>query len=147
MIGFVIALQVVVALFLILVVLLQPGNRGGVSAAFGGAGGDTVFGARGANTFLAKLTFGAAVLFMVCNLVLSFMSTPHSAVASVAGDTAAEAPAADEKETVEAAKPAEAGAAKAAAPAEAAPAENAPASGAGKKAPAEAPPAAAPANP
>ncbi|HXW60683.1 MAG TPA: preprotein translocase subunit SecG, partial [Myxococcota bacterium] len=35
MLTFVIILQVLVALFLILVVLLQPGNRGGASAALG----------------------------------------------------------------------------------------------------------------
>ena len=71
-----IVLQVIVAVFLILVVLLQPGNRGGASAALGGAGSETAFGGRGANTFLAKLTFGAAVMFMVTNFALAFMSTP-----------------------------------------------------------------------
>lgn len=75
MLAFVIVLQVLVALFLIMVVLLQPGNRGGASAALGGAGSDTVFGGRGANTFLSKLTFGAAVCFMVTNLALSYMSS------------------------------------------------------------------------
>src|ERR1700752_2396739 len=75
MLAFVIVLQVLVALFLILVVLLQPGNRGGASAALGGAGSDTVFGGRGANTFLSKITFGAAICFMVTNFALSFMSS------------------------------------------------------------------------
>jgi preprotein translocase subunit SecG len=73
MLAFVIVLQILVALFLIGVVLLQPGNRGGASAALGGAGSDTVFGARGANTFLSKLTFGAAVCFMVTNFAISYM--------------------------------------------------------------------------
>jgi preprotein translocase subunit SecG len=75
-----IVLQVIVAIFLILVVLLQPGNRGGMSAALGGAGGETVFGARGANTFLSKLTFGAAAVFMVTSVTLSFMSLPPKSV-------------------------------------------------------------------
>ena len=85
MLTFVIVLQVLVALFLIMVVLLQPGNKGGASAALGGAGSDTVFGARGANTFLSKLTFGAAVCFMVTNFALSYMSTAsgNSAVLKV----------------------------------------------------------------
>lgn len=75
MLTFVVILQVLVALFLIMVVLLQPGNRGGASAALGGAGSDTVFGGRGANTFLSKITFGAAICFMVTNFALSFMSS------------------------------------------------------------------------
>jgi len=72
---FVIILHVVVALLLTLVVLLQPGNKGGMGAAFGGAGGATVFGGRGANTFLAKLTAGAAVLFMVTSMSLAYLSS------------------------------------------------------------------------
>ncbi|MES2504366.1 MAG: preprotein translocase subunit SecG [Myxococcota bacterium] len=80
MLAFLIILQVVVAVFMILVVLLQPGNKGGSSAAFGGSGSDTTFGGRGANTFLSKLTFGAAAAFMITNLALSLMS---SHVASV----------------------------------------------------------------
>jgi len=75
MLTFVIILQVLVALFLIMVILLQPGNKGGASAALGGAGSDTVFGARGANTFLSKITFGAAICFMVTNFALSYMSS------------------------------------------------------------------------
>ncbi|USN50608.1 MAG: preprotein translocase subunit SecG [Myxococcales bacterium] len=75
MLALVVVLQVLVALFLIMVVLLQPGNRGGASAALGGAGSDTVFGGRGANTFLSKITFGAAVCFMVTNFALSYMSS------------------------------------------------------------------------
>jgi len=82
MLAFFVVLQVFVALFLILVVLLQPGNRRGIGGALGlgGGGGDTVFGARGANTFLAKLTMVAAVLFMVSNLSISLMSTQKSDV-------------------------------------------------------------------
>jgi preprotein translocase subunit SecG len=94
MIAFVITLQVLVALFLILVVLLQPGNRGGSAAALGGAGSDTVFGARGANTFLSKITFGAAVCFMLTNLMLSFMSSADGSksVLKVLEEKAKEAP-------------------------------------------------------
>lgn len=120
MLAFVIVLQVLVALFLIMVVLLQPGNRGGASAALGGAGSDTVFGGRGANTFLSKITFGAAVCFMVTNFALSYMSstTGSSAVlkALEKSSSGASAPAAASDE----AKPATE-----AAPAEAAPTEEA----------------------
>ena len=46
MLTFVVIIHVFVSLLLIAVVLLQPGNKGGVSAALGGAGGSTVFGGR-----------------------------------------------------------------------------------------------------
>lgn len=103
MLAFIVTLQVLVALFLILVVLLQPGNRGGSAAALGGAGSDSVFGARGANTFLSKLTFGAAICFMITNLALSFMSSSggNKAVLKVLEEQAKEAPAkTDTKEEV-----------------------------------------------
>ena len=80
MLPFLITLQVFVAVFMILVVLLQPGNKGGASAALGGAGSDTAFGGRGANSFLAKLTFGAAAAFMITNLALALLSTPAASV-------------------------------------------------------------------
>lgn len=104
MLAFVIVLQVLVALFLILVVLLQPGNRGGASAALGGAGSDTVFGARGANTFLSKLTFGAAVCFMMTNIALSYMSSLSGSNASVF-DKAGNVPAATKPSTEPVANP------------------------------------------
>lgn len=88
---FLIVLHVLVCVFLILFVLLQPGARGGVGAAFGGAGGQTVFGGRGANTFLAKLTAASAVIFMITSISLSYFVSKSSSVMKdrvPAGDTA-----------------------------------------------------------
>lgn len=79
---FLVVLHVLVCLFLILFVLLQPGARGGVGAAFGGAGGATVFGGRGANTFLAKLTAAAAVIFMLTSISLSYFESSSTSVMS-----------------------------------------------------------------
>ena len=80
MTAFLIILHVLVCVFLILFVLLQPGARGGVGAAFGGAGGQTVFGGRGANTFLAKLTAAAAIIFMVTSISLSYFVSHTTSV-------------------------------------------------------------------
>jgi preprotein translocase subunit SecG len=70
---FVTIIHVAVALFMILVVLVQGGNQGGVGAAFGGGNAQGVFGASGATTFLGKLTYGAAFIFMVTTLTLTVM--------------------------------------------------------------------------
>jgi preprotein translocase subunit SecG len=121
MTAFLVVLHVLVSLFLILFVLLQPGSRGGVGAAFGGAGGQTVFGGRGANTFLAKLTAAAAVIFMITSITLSFFGSSSS---SVMAGRAKPAAAATDAKPADAAVPAEAAAPAAAAPAApAAPAE------------------------
>ena len=84
--------HVFVCLFLILVVLLQTGKGADVAAAFGGSS-QTAFGARGASTFLSKMTTVSAVVFMLTSLVLSLMSSgPTSSVLENA--PAAQAPAA-----------------------------------------------------
>ena len=66
-------LHTIVALFMILVVLVQGGNSGGVGAAFGGGNTQGVFGASGATTFLGKLTYGAALIFMMTTLSLTII--------------------------------------------------------------------------
>ena len=60
-----------VALFMILVVLVQGGHSGGVGAAFGGGSSSGLLGATGATTLLGKLTYAAAGVFMVSSISLS----------------------------------------------------------------------------
>jgi len=67
-------LHVLVCLILIVVVLLQRGKGAEIGAVFGGGGGSTVFGARGAGNFLTRLTSGAAITFMVTSLVLAYFA-------------------------------------------------------------------------
>ena len=66
----IIILHVFVALFMIMVVLVQGGNQGGIGAAFGGGNTQGIFGATGATSFLGKLTYGAAAVFMVTSISL-----------------------------------------------------------------------------
>ncbi len=68
-------LHVVVCIFLVAVVLLQRGKGAEVGAVFGGGASSTVFGSRGAGNFLTKLTTGAAIVFMVTSLSLSYLNT------------------------------------------------------------------------
>jgi preprotein translocase subunit SecG len=107
MTAFLVVLHILVSLFLILFVLLQPGARGGVGAAFGGAGGQTVFGGRGANTFLAKLTAAAAVIFMLTSITLSYFGTKNGSIFDKKAAAAAEEKKADEAKADDA-KPADA---------------------------------------
>src|SRR3954471_20250780 len=81
MIVFVVILHILISLFLILVVLLQQGQGRDIAGAFGGSGSQTAFGARGATTFLHKLTTGAFVGFVVLSVVLSILEArPRSSV-------------------------------------------------------------------
>jgi len=65
--------HVTVCLFLIVVVLLQQGKGGGLSAM--GGGGAQVFGGRGAGNFMTRLTAICAAIFMLTSLSLAYLSS------------------------------------------------------------------------
>ena len=60
---------------LIAIVLLQTGKGAEMGAAFGGAS-QTLFGGTGGSSFMSKLTTGAAIVFMITSLLLSYMYRP-----------------------------------------------------------------------
>jgi len=71
----------IVSVFLIFVILLQPG-KGDAMAAFAGGGGssNTVFGGRGSVTFLSKVTAICAIIFMITSLTQAFWSSHSDSV-------------------------------------------------------------------
>jgi preprotein translocase subunit SecG len=83
MIILVTIIHVIVCLFLIIVVLLQSGKAGDISAAFGGQGSQAAFGPRGAATALSRATTISAVLFMLTSITLSINAIKHSGPRSV----------------------------------------------------------------
>jgi preprotein translocase subunit SecG len=76
---FLVSLHVIVSAILIGMVLLQKGKGADIGAAFGGAS-QTVFGPRGAASFMAKLTTGAAIVFMFTSLGLALITTKKGSV-------------------------------------------------------------------
>ncbi len=101
MTTFLIVLHVILALALVVAVLLQRGVGAEMGVSFGGGSSQTLFGARGATPFLAKLTWGLAIGFMLTSLSLAFFA--HREAGSVAGR--ALAPAAPAKQNPAPAKP------------------------------------------
>lgn len=72
---FVEIVYVLITIILVLVVLLQAGKGGGMGTALGGGASQSVFGGGGGADFLAKLTQGLAIGFMVCSVYLAYAST------------------------------------------------------------------------
>ena len=65
--------HILVCLFLVLVVLTQQGKGQDLASAFGGAGSQAAFGARGTATLLTKVTAIVAGTFMVTSLLLGYV--------------------------------------------------------------------------
>ena len=76
-------LHYLICFFLIVVVLLQSGQAGDISAAFGGQGSQTAFGPRGAASALSKATTWSAVAFMVTSITLAVYASKRSGPTSV----------------------------------------------------------------
>jgi preprotein translocase subunit SecG len=83
MIYLVTTIHILVCFFIIIVVLLQSGKSGDISAAFGGQGSQTAFGPRGAASALSKATTWSAVAFMLTSITLSVYASRHTSSGSV----------------------------------------------------------------
>ena len=70
----VVALHVTFCILLILIVLLQSGKGAEMGISMGGGSGQTLFGAGGPASLLAKIRTAVAVLFMLTSLTLAYLS-------------------------------------------------------------------------
>src|SRR5687768_13741967 len=83
MYTFLVVLQVVAALAVIGLVLIQHGKGADAGAAFGSGASGTVFGARGSSNFLTHATAVCATVFFVVSLSLAYMVQGRKAPDSV----------------------------------------------------------------
>jgi len=89
--GIMIGLHVLVSVFLIVAILLQPGRGGGgMGAVFGGGSSTSVFGGRGAATFLSKGTGIMAAIFFVLSIGIAMMGTERSVTEDISETTSSE---------------------------------------------------------
>jgi len=86
----IIIIHVIVCIILIFAVLLQSGKSADLAGAFGGAGSQTAFGARGSATLMSKITTACAILFMFTSLGLWILSA-RGAKSVLSGESPAKA--------------------------------------------------------
>ena len=72
--NLVVALQIIAALVMIGLVLIQHGKGADMGASFGSGASGSLFGATGSANFLSRFTAVCATVFFVCTLALAFMS-------------------------------------------------------------------------
>ena len=86
--GLMITLFVFVCVILIFLVLIQKGRGGGLAGAFGGAGGNTAFGAKTGDvlTWATSIVFG---VFLLLAIVLNLMTQPPAKAVTATPPTSA----------------------------------------------------------
>lgn len=76
MYGVLIFFHLLISVVLVLAVLVQQPQKGGMASILGG--GESIFGGGGAAPFMAKVTTGLAVAFMVTSLALVLLSVQRT---------------------------------------------------------------------
>jgi preprotein translocase subunit SecG len=82
MLTFFSIVHVLLCVFMVLIILLQPGKDAGMGAALGGGAATSAFGGRGAVTFLGKVTAVCATAFFLTSLGLSMKDLRQSVTAT-----------------------------------------------------------------
>jgi preprotein translocase subunit SecG len=109
--NLIVVIQVVSALAIIGLVLVQHGKGADMGAAFGSGASGSLFGASGSSNFLSKSTAVAAAVFFASTLTLAYFGTnrPHASVGGGVMDNVgapAKAPAANPADGVPGTTPA-----------------------------------------
>jgi len=73
--NLVLVLQLLTAMVMIGLVLLQHGKGADMGASFGSGASGSLFGATGSANFLSRSTAVCATIFFVCTLALGYLST------------------------------------------------------------------------
>ena len=88
MLNLVLALQILTALVMIGLVLIQHGKGADMGASFGSGASGSLFGATGSANFLSRSTAVCAAIFFVCTLALAYTANDRPAARPAASSTA-----------------------------------------------------------
>ncbi|MBH9553822.1 preprotein translocase subunit SecG [Inhella gelatinilytica] len=93
LLNLVLAVQLISAVAMIILVLMQHGKGADMGASFGAGASGTLFGATGSANVLSKATALCATLFFACTLVLAYTGTQRRASSEDKGSILDAAPA------------------------------------------------------
>jgi preprotein translocase subunit SecG len=80
--NFVLALQIIAALVMIGLVLIQHGKGADMGASFGSGASGSLFGATGSANFLSRSTAVCAAVFFICTLSLAYTANDRPKASS-----------------------------------------------------------------
>ncbi len=90
----ILAVQMLSALAMIGLVLIQHGKGADMGASFGSGASGSLFGASGSANFLSRSTAACATVFFVCTLALAYLGSNPGARAGNSGGSVLDRPAA-----------------------------------------------------
>ena len=90
----ILAVQLLSALTMIGLVLIQHGKGADMGASFGSGASGSLFGASGSANFLSRMTAACATVFFVCTLALAYLGTTGSGRGPAGGSSVLDRPAA-----------------------------------------------------
>jgi preprotein translocase subunit SecG len=76
--SLILAVQLISALVMIGLVLIQHGKGADMGASFGSGASGSLFGASGSANFLSRSTAACATVFFICTLALAYLGTTGS---------------------------------------------------------------------
>jgi len=79
LVNIILGVQILAALGMIGLILIQHGKGADMGAAFGSGGSGSLFGASGSANFLSRTTAGLAGAFFVCTLALAYFGNVRPA--------------------------------------------------------------------
>ncbi len=89
----ILAVQLLSALVMIGLVLIQHGKGADMGASFGSGASGSLFGATGSANFLSRATAACATVFFLCTLTLTYLGNKQSTARSDAGGSVLDRPA------------------------------------------------------
>jgi preprotein translocase subunit SecG len=90
----ILAVQLLSALTMIGLVLIQHGKGADMGASFGSGASGSLFGASGSANFLSRSTAACATVFFICTLALAYLGTTGSGRSPAGGASVLDRPAA-----------------------------------------------------
>ncbi|HZF80839.1 MAG TPA: preprotein translocase subunit SecG [Rubrivivax sp.] len=89
----ILAVQLLSALVMIGLVLIQHGKGADMGASFGSGASGSLFGATGSANFLSRSTAACATVFFICTLALAYLGNANSSRVPAAGGSVLDRPA------------------------------------------------------
>ncbi|ORM38407.1 preprotein translocase subunit SecG [Francisella endosymbiont of Ornithodoros moubata] len=83
MYGIILTIDIIAAIVIVVLVLLQQGKGASMGVSFGAGASNTVFGSKGAASFLFKMTVFFTAVFFLCCFTLGYLGKSKATTANV----------------------------------------------------------------